>query len=510
MQIFQDLAGYSLGGADMVRRYMSKKKAEKLAHEREAFINGDPERGIKGCVANGISAEVADKLFDQMSEFAKYAFNKSHAAAYSFNAYITAWLKTYYPAEFFAAALDWAADNDEISTLMQEASLCNVTVLRPDVNESEIKFSVENGKIRFALSSIQGIKSSADEIVKERRAKGGFNDIKDLLIRVPLNRTEIANLIKSGACDSFDEYPDKDKPANRKKLLMEASEIMDLVPDYRKKLSFIRTAEEMLPMIDTIQSDDELQKKQEEAGVKVEIKTLTSSDSLQKRRDNAQNARREIEEKINEAMHKKEVAEDKDEKLRCEKELLGAYVTAHPIDYYPSAKKEKCVQVGEITVNSEKAYGIITDLTIKKRKKDGMPMAFFNIEDRTGSIKACCFTKAYGEYGSLLKEGHAYIFTGNVNSEEMTIGTGENEHTDIELKFFVKTVVEVNENKPMIACKIPADRKEQMLKMHKNSYEDKDGEELCFIIDNHLDRTGLFVSRDLLQNDAYHEMYVEL
>ncbi|MGN0241609.1 MAG: DNA polymerase III subunit alpha, partial [Candidatus Weimeria sp.] len=158
MKICQDLAGYSLGGADLVRRAMSKKKAEKLAHERDAFIHGDKERGISGCVANGIPEKVADKIFDQMMDFASYAFNKSHAAAYAYNSYVTAWLKCYYPAEFYAAALNWASDPDKFKALLKDAKSYGIKVLPPDINASEKEFTVENGKIRFALSKIKGVK----------------------------------------------------------------------------------------------------------------------------------------------------------------------------------------------------------------------------------------------------------------------------------------------------------------------------------------------------------------
>ena len=180
MQLVQSLAGFSLGDADNVRRFMSKKKAEKLAHERDAFIYGDEGRNIKGYIKvhlENVNAEnmsqaeveaekkkaenVANEIFDQMTEFAKYAFNKSHATAYAFNAYITAWLKYYYPAEFFAAALNWAANSEKMAALVREARVCGVKIMCPNVNRSAEKFTVEGNAVLFGLSAIKGIKSSA-------------------------------------------------------------------------------------------------------------------------------------------------------------------------------------------------------------------------------------------------------------------------------------------------------------------------------------------------------------
>lgn len=489
MQIFQDLAGYSLGGADMVRRYMSKKKAEKLAHERKAFIYGDPERNIKGCVKNGIPAETADKLFDEMSEFAKYAFNKSHAAAYSYNAYITAWLKTYYPAEFFAAALDWAKDDKETASLMAEAALCGVKVLEPDVNKSQEKFSTENGKVRFALSSIRGVKSTASDIVSERM-NGRFKGLKDLLMRVHLNRTEILNLIGSGACDSL--YED----TNRAKLKKDAEDILSLLSDYRKKKALIDSSSNESCMIDTIRTEKDLA-------------------VLEKQKEKAKKSLIEITEKIM-SINNTFVEEDIKERLRTEKELLGSYLTAHPMDYYPSAEEMNCNPVGEISEGRQKVYGAITDLVIRKRKKDGAPMAFFTIEDRTGSIKACCFTKAYAKYGKILEEGNVYIFSGNVQAEEVFIGTvsddgEENGHADIELKLFVESVEMAKENLPKIFAKADAGKEDALIRYLSEQFPDNDGrgEELVICVNGRPNKpTGIKISRESLSRENVKEAYV--
>lgn len=224
MQLVQSLAGFSLGDADNVRRFMSKKKAEKLAHERDAFIYGDEGRNIKGYIKvhlENVNAEnmsqaeaeaekkkaenVANEIFDQMTEFAKYAFNKSHATAYAFNAYITAWLKYYYPAEFFAAALNWAANSKKMAALVREARVCGVKIMCPDVNRSAEKFTVEGNAVLFGLSAIKGIKSSAEKIVEIRKAQGVYTSVKDFIIRSGISVANVESLIQAGALDEFNE-----------------------------------------------------------------------------------------------------------------------------------------------------------------------------------------------------------------------------------------------------------------------------------------------------------------
>ena len=267
MRICQDLAGFSLGSADQVRRYMSKKKADKLEHEREAFIYGDSGRNIKGCVANGIDEEAAKTLFDQMMDFARYAFNKSHAAAYSLIAYITAWLKCYYPAEFFASALNWA-ENDEISGLVYEASDCGVKVLAPDINVSSKEFAVSDGAIRFGIASIAGVKNNADEILKERE-NGSFSSLKDFCTRIHPKSMVVDHLISAGAFDAFSK--------NRNSLKTYVKEIKELLTDRNKKTSFIESAEYILPLIEGVSSNEELIELQKNANLSVEFKEKTTA-----------------------------------------------------------------------------------------------------------------------------------------------------------------------------------------------------------------------------------------
>ena len=423
MQIFRDLAGYSLGGADEVRRYMSKKKADKLAHEKEAFINGDPERGIKGCVNNGIAAKVAEELFDQMTDFAGYAFNKSHAAAYSFNAYITAWLKEYYPTEFLACALNWANDKNEIAQLLRDASSFGIRISPPDVNVSIKGFTGRDNNIRYGLSSVEGVKDHADTILAERSKNGEFRSLTDFCIRCRTNRKVTKNLINAGAFDNLSSY-------NRRQM----ADVADQIPQYLQKIKdkdvFIKTAEAVMPVIET--TEEEIIRIQEENGLKVAFDKPKRRETVEKQIENARAAKSEL---IN-ALHNipvQRLTEDVTERLNTERQLLGAYVTGSPLDIYPEPSELKVKPISEIEEFTSKLYGVVTDIEIKKRKRDGAAMGFFRVEDRTGSVEAICFAEAFAEYGSLLKDGAVLMLTGKCEARTEEDG-------DVTYKFLVRTV----------------------------------------------------------------------
>ncbi len=399
MEICQKLAGFTLGHADQVRRFMSKKKADKLAHEREAFVDG--------CKANGIEEDKANTLFDQMMDFARYAFNKSHAAAYAHNAYITAWLKYYYPAEFFASALNWA-ENKKISGLMYEAKSCGVKVLAPDVNTSAKAFSVMDGKISFGLGYVAGVKDHADDIIAERE-NGAFMSLSDFCVRVRPNATVIDHLICAGAFDSFS--------GNRKAMKELALELKDIIPKRDKKLSFIKSAEFVLPMIERFEDEDTLLNAQRDAGLKVEVSKLTTAEKLEKQIETAKDALYSINKEI-EGIRLHDVKEDKDERMALEREFLGMYITKHPMDFYPDPKEIGAVKTADIAEGDRCAYGVITNLQIKSRKKDGAKMAFFTLEDTSGSIEVAMFTKAYAGYGKILENGKVIKLFGNCQIKE--------------------------------------------------------------------------------------------
>ena len=399
MQIFQDLAGYTLGGADQVRRAMSKKKASVLAAERPVFIYGDESRGIKGCVANGISADAADKLFDQMTDFAKYAFNRSHAAAYALIGYYTGWLKLHYPAEFLMAAMNWS-DNDGIPGLMQEAKKLDVKILPPSVNRSLTRFTtISENEILFGLGAVKSVGASADEIITERK-NGEFNSIEELFMRVPLKKDAAENLIKAGAFDCFH--------SNRKAMCLSMETI-------KKAAKNIQTAKARLEI--------------------VEEKLLTADEkTAEKLLEDKEKLKTKIED-LHQELKIVDVEEDLQERMADEKLYLGAYVTAHPMDEYPEKKITKVI---DLTEKDQKIYGVLRDITIKYRKSDKAPMAFCVLEDMTGEIDVCFFTKQYAKLKDEIQEGSVVVIGGHVQVEE---------RNDKETKkFFAESIVPAKKN----------------------------------------------------------------
>lgn len=377
MEIFQRLAGYTLGGADLVRRFMSKKKQDKLAHERVAFVDGDAERNIKGCVANGIQREAADRLFDQMTEFAKYAFNKSHAAAYAYNAYVTGWLKYHYPAEFLASAMAWA-DSKKIPGLMQEAKTFGITVKVPDVNSAGSTFTVENNCICFGMGSIRSVGKTGDTILRERMEHGKFVSIKDFLIRTKVSRTVYSNLCKAGAFDCFSTN--------------------------RRALNLVY---------------EDLSKAVEKVGKKQAIYDKSVSEGKTEKAEKDKIILKEVKKELDSIMIPVDIPEDMQEKLKDEKYYLGAFVTAHPMDEYPDAEMASVTAVADIQRNGfYEISGAVTEIEIKHRKKDGKPMAFVKVEDKTGEIMCNFFTNAYEKYGKYLQEGNVLTISGDITLEE--------------------------------------------------------------------------------------------
>ncbi len=426
MQICQTLAGFSLGHADEVRRYMSKKKHDKLAHERENFV--------EGCKQNNISPEKANTLFDQMEDFASYAFNKSHAAAYAYLAYITAWFKYYYPVEFFTSALNWADKDTKILRLIFEASNMGIKILPPDVNTSYDKFTIENKSIRFGLSSIKGVSKVGTDIINERN-KGIFLSLKDFYFRVKPDIKVITNLINTGACDRYNK--------NRKSLLSAVNEYREKISDFNKCKSFIESAECLLPVIETLQTDDEVIDYQKEHGHKVEIDKLTTANKLEKRLDNKRSSFKRIQQEID-MIQFLDIPEDHNEKMRLEKKYLGLYITDHPMNYYPSPEELGIQSIQEVTKNTKSIYGVITDLVIKERKTDKAKMAFFSLEDKSDKIEVCMFTQAYQGFGSMITEGSVIRLNGNINIEIWENSDGEINET---MKFIANSASKIFQKK---------------------------------------------------------------
>ncbi len=395
MQIVRDLAGYSLGRADLVRRAMGKKKLEVMAKERETFIHGEiDEKGnvlIPGCIRNGISEKDANTIFDEMSEFAKYAFNKSHAAAYAVVSYRTAYIKAYYPEALLAATLNSFLGNlDKIPMYIDECRNLNIEILKPDINKSNTRFTVDNGKIRFGLGSIKNVGIAVVEnIVKEREENGAYKSFTDFCERVQeygVNKKCIESLIKAGVFDEFEE--------TRRTLLESFEGIIDIIQESAKKAYTGQVS-----MFDLGGENSENEK------------------------------------------HKyifNEFPEYSDKEiLTMEKEMLGIYISGHPLE---KLKGEILRQSNIDTVKMKEAAenmnngvsesslelrdgqtvkyaGIITSIK-KKYTKNNTTMAFVTIEDLYGQAEIIVFENTYMKANSSLIEENIVVVTGRLSLRE--------------------------------------------------------------------------------------------
>ena len=391
MQIVQQLAGYSLGGADEIRRAMSKKKQYVIEENREIFVNGGQIENhitgkitkIPGCVANGISAEVANKIYDHMVDFAKYAFNKSHAAAYAVVAIQTANLKKYYPLEFMAALMTSVIDNSgKVSEYIAVCRTNGIEVLPPDVNSGSGRFSVDDGKIRYGLYAIKSVgRNTIDAIIYDREKNGPFRDLEDFINRVSnydANKRTIENLIKSGALDSME--------GNRRQKCLIFPTILDSVNSGKK--NNIQGQMSLFDFANDEQKED----------LKI---ALPDAEEF-----------------------------DKEIKLALEKELMGVYVSGHPLDDYIglldkniTAKASSFMvdeETGQASVTDDSIVvvgGMISGVTIKYTKQS-KAMAFINLEDLTGTVEVVIFPNSYEKARSLISEGNKVFIQGRVQVEE--------------------------------------------------------------------------------------------
>ena len=395
MQIVRDLAGYSLGRADLVRRAMGKKKLDVMAKEREIFINGQvDEKGnviVPGCIRNGIDEKSADKIFDEMAEFAKYAFNKSHAAAYAVVSYQTAYLKAYYPEEFMAATLNSFLGNlDKVPYYIEECKRLNIEILRPNINHSDTKFTVDNGKIRFGMGSIKNVGIAAvNAIVEERRKNGQYKSFTDFCERIQdeaVNKKCIESLIKAGAFDEFNQ--------TRSTLMASFEEIIDSISDSSKKN--FKGQVSMFDLAASEQEENELEK------LKYTYHTL------------------------------KEFSEK--ELLSMEKEMLGLYISGHPLSELKEQIEiltnintlkireglDELEQTGKFPFRdgqNVKFAGIINSIK-KKYTKNNKIMAFVNMEDLYGNMEVIVFENAYQTAGDSLMEENIVLVEGRLSIRE--------------------------------------------------------------------------------------------
>ena len=384
MQIVRDLGGYSLGRSDLVRRAMSKKKQSVMAKERVNFIYGNEEEGVPGCVANGIPEETASQIFDDMMDFAKYAFNKSHSACYAVVAYQTAYLKYYYPVEFMAALMTSVIDNPrKVAEYIMTCRGMGITILPPDINEGERGFSVQGSSIRYALTAIKSIgRPVIDIVVEERTIRGPYTNLKDFITRLAdkeiITKKTIENFIKAGAFDSL--------PGTRKQFMSAYVQIMESIIHDKKN--------NMAGQISLFDIVDEEQK--EEFDVKLPDVGEYSKEML----------------------------------LSFEKEVLGIYVSGHPLEEWEDLWKKGITNTTADFVLEEGADepavrdnatavigGMIADKRIKYTKSDKV-MAFLQVEDLLGIVEVVVFPRDYERNSQKLVEENKVFVRGRVSLEE--------------------------------------------------------------------------------------------
>ncbi len=383
MQIVQNLAGYTMGQADNIRRAMSKKKQYVIDAERQNFVYGNEEQGIKGCIANGISEQAANQIYDSMVDFAKYAFNKSHAAAYAVVAYQTAYLKYYYPVEFMAALMTSVIDNTrKVAEYIYSCRQMGIKVLSPDINEGEGRFSATKDGIRYGMYAIKSIgRQVIDIILTERKANGKFTTLSDFLSRVAgreVNKRAVENLIKAGACDGLD--------GNRQQMLLVYNILIDNLNQEKKN-----SLAGQMSLFDLVSEEEKK--------------------AYEVRFPNVEEYSKEI-------------------KLGFEKEVLGIYLSGHPLEEYEEKWRKNISAVTADFILDEETNavkvkdnqsvvigGIITEKTIKYTKQN-KAMAFITIEDLFGTVEVIIFPRDYEKYSRCLNEDEKVFVAGHANVEE--------------------------------------------------------------------------------------------
>ena len=387
MQIVRDLAGYTWGRSALVRRAMSKKKGEVMERERQNFVYGNPEEGVTGCIHNGIDEKTANTIYDEMIDFAKYAFNKSHAAAYAVVSYQTAYLKYYYPMEFMAALMTSVIDNiTKVSEYILSCRQMGMKILPPDINEGESGFSVHGDSIRYGLSAIKSVgKSVVAEIERERSERGYFTSLEDFVDRMSnkeVNKRTLESFIKSGALDSL--------PGTRKQKLLVSGQLLDQKNKEKKSV-----LEGQMSMFDFVAEEDK-------SSFRITFPNVGEF--------------------------------PKDELLAYEKEILGIYVSGHPIEAYEGLwRKNVTAMATDFIVDEETGSarvtdggyatigGMITGKTVKTTRNNKM-MAFITVEDLVGSVEVIVFPKDYESKRELLNQDARVFIQGRVSVGDDPVG----------------------------------------------------------------------------------------
>ena len=384
MQIVQELAGYTLGRSDLLRRAMSKKKGDVMQKERQIFVYGDEENNVPGCIKNGIDEKTANKIYDEMIDFAKYAFNKSHAAAYAVVSYQTAWLKYYYPVEYMAALMTSVIENpSKVSEYIYACRQMGIKILPPDINKGEANFSVDGGNIRYGLAAIKSIgRPVIKAIVEDRKELGDFKNLEDFITRLSareiLNKRTVENLIKAGALDVLG--------GTRKQFMSIYIQIVEHVSQ-EKKYSMAG----QMTLFDLVGEDQK-----EEFQIKLPNVGEYTKENL----------------------------------LGFEKEVLGIYVSGHPLEQYEESwRKVITATTADFQLNDDAGRtkvhdgakeiigGMITDKTVKHTKTNQM-MAFITVEDLLGTVEVVVFPRDYEKNRQFLEVDSKVFIRGRVSEED--------------------------------------------------------------------------------------------
>lgn len=383
MQIVQKLAGYTMGQADNIRRAMSKKKQYVIDAERKSFVHGDAERGIRGCIAGGISEEAANSIYDSMVDFAKYAFNKSHAAAYAVISVQTAWLKYYYPVEFMAALMTSVIDNSaKASEYLYHCKEMGIRVLPPDINSGYGEFTAEGENVRYGLYAIKALgRQVIDHILEERQNGGRFRTLQDFIERTvdrDVNKRAVENLIKAGACDSLD--------GTRKQMIAVYASIIDQTAQQRKS-----SMSGQMSLFDLVSEEEKKE---------YEVKYPPVGEF------------------------------DPEVMLGFEKEVLGIYLSGHPLEKYMQKlqknitanaidfMREEEAQTVKVADNAHVVIGgLIANKTVKFTKTN-KAMAFLELEDLTGTVEVIVFPKDYEKYQQFMTLDEKIFVVGRATVED--------------------------------------------------------------------------------------------
>lgn len=455
MSVFNKFAGFTLGEADIIRRAMAKKKVKEFTSYKDKFVKGMMDKGGK--------RDKVEAFWEQLLKFAEYAFNKSHSCAYAFVAYYTAWLKYHYPKEYTCAVLN-TTKIDKLGQVIKDSKSANIEVFPPDINTSENDFSLNDTGIVYGLGYIKNVGNRADTIIEERRNNGRFLSLSDFVLRTRAQKDVVESFIKAGVFDSL--------CPNRKALLQ-------LAPEYAEYLKKIKLKEKALEELN--EGDEKAEK------IKAQIKAIIDE--------------------LNSLEIDFNADENHYEKLLDEKAMLGDFISAHLLDYYEIPKEDSLITISDLNGSAySNICGIVSELKVVKRKSDGNDMAFFTLEDKTGSVDVCCFAKQFKKFGSLLTENAAIQVKGMCQVE--VVEKGDEEESVFKIILDGMTPLRERKNSIILYIESVMDWTDNV-RYALNPYIDKDGYPLV-VYDKLFGvfmKTKLYVSKDILNNQNGWETF---